>query len=461
MSKFNTPGMYVQEIPKFPKQITVVETAIPAFIGYTEKAIDHKTDDQRFQPKKINSLLEYEQYFGYSEIEKGSSPQPVSPKGIKDKINFSLKENEKSKFLMHYSLQLYFANGGKACWIVSVGNYTDNNEILAEHLQIGLDHIASVPEVTLIVFPDSTNLATAKEYYNLHQSAIDQCSRLKNRLTILDVYHDKNNTNWESDIKLLRDLLNSPVDYLRYAAVYFPRIYASINVRTINSESNNLNLLNRLGLGKADRFIPKLIKKENFVQAEVLMPVSAALVGIYAQIDHRLGVWKAPVNVQITNAKRTEYLLTDNDQKDLNIDEHTGKSINCIRPFTGRGTAVVWGGRTLAGNDNEWRYINITRTVSTIKQSIINYTHHLVFENNDQKTWMTIKVMVENFLFQYWKMGALVGQKPEHAYFVKIGLGQTMTEADIVNKKMQLLIGLALIRPAEFIIIKINYNMEL
>lgn len=464
MAKFNTPGVYNHELTKLPQQITAVETSIPAFIGYTEKAIDHQQDDLRFYPKKIISLIEYEQYFGYPDLEKHSSPLPLSPKVMKDKIKFGIDEKERSKFLMHYSLQLYFANGGKTCWIVSVGGYKQTNEtIVAEHLQIGLDKITNIPEVTLIVFPDSTNLATAKEYYDLHQLALEHCAQLKNRFILLDVYQEKNNlNNWELDIQQLRDSLNNPRESLRYGAAYFPKIYASVKVRTLNSESTNIIPTNlKFGIGRADRFIPQFLKKENFELAELLMPVSAAITGLYVQIDHRLGVWKSPSNVNITNASKTEHIISDFDQSTLNIDSITGKSINYIKTISGKGAAVVWGSRTLAGNDVEWRYIQINRFVNMVKQSIINSTHHFVSEFNEERTWKSITNLVENFLYQYWRLGALMGAKPEQAYFVKIGLGKTMNESDIINKKMNLIIGLAVTRPSEFIISKIDFNMEL
>ncbi len=167
-------------------------------------------------------------------------------------------------------------------------------------------------------------------------------------------------------------------------------------------------------------------------------------------------MWKAPANVSVRTVDKPVVSISDEDQDYLNVDPTGGKSINAIRKFAGRGT-LVWGARTLAGNDNEWRYVPVRRLFIMVEESIKKATEFVVFEPNDAKTWLRVKTMCENFLNQLWRQGALAGAKPEHAYFVNVGLGITMTSLDILEGRLIIEIGMAAVRPAEFIILKFSH----
>ena len=145
-------------------------------------------------------------------------------------------------------------------------------------------------------------------------------------------------------------------------------------------------------------------------------------------------------------------------QEDLNV-PLDGKSICAIRAFTGRGN-LVWGARTLDSNSNDWRYINVRRTLIFIEQSVKEAIKAYVFEPNDVNTWIQVKAMISNFLNNLWNQGALVGAKPTDAYGVRIGLGTTMTAEDINNGIMRISIVIALVRPAEFIVISLEQKMQ-
>jgi uncharacterized protein len=120
----------------------------------------------------------------------------------------------------------------------------------------------------------------------------------------------------------------------------------------------------------------------------------------------------------------------------------------------------VWGARTLAGNDLEWRYVPVRRLFIMIEESIKKATEFVVFEPNDANTWVRVKGMINNFLTEMWKNGALAGAKPEHAFFVNCGLGETMTSIDILEGKLIVEIGLAAVRPAEFIILRFSHKLQ-
>ncbi len=190
-----------------------------------------------------------------------------------------------------------------------------------------------------------------------------------------------------------------------------------------------------------------------------ILPPSGAVVGIYAAVDSNRGVWKAPANVSLNSVSRLTETIDNKEQEDLNVDVVAGKSINAIRAFTGKGI-LIWGARTLAGNDNEWRYVPVRRFFNMVEESVKKSTYWAVFEPNDANTWIKVKSMIENYLTQKWRDGALAGAKPDEAFFVKVGLGTTMTAQDILEGRMNVEIGMAVVRPAEFIILKFSHKLQ-
>ena len=190
-----------------------------------------------------------------------------------------------------------------------------------------------------------------------------------------------------------------------------------------------------------------------------LLPPSGSIAGVYAQVDANRGVWKAPANVSLASTSGPWVKIDNKQQEDLNVDVNAGKSVNAIRPFTGKGT-LVWGARTLAGNDNEWRYVSVRRFFNMVEKSVQLSTNWAVFEPNDVTTWVRVKAMIENYLTNLWKAGALAGSTPDAAFFVNIGLGTTMSAVDILEGRMNVEIGMAAVRPAEFIVLKFSHKLQ-
>lgn len=189
-------------------------------------------------------------------------------------------------------------------------------------------------------------------------------------------------------------------------------------------------------------------------RARAVVPPAGAVAGLYARVDRTRGVWKAPAGETLTGQRHPAVSVNDRFQEALTVDPATGKSVNAIRTFTGRGT-LVWGARTLAGNDNEWRYVNVRRFAIFLQQSLDRGLQWAVFEPNDANTWARLRAAAENFLMDLWRQGALQGSKPEHAFTVAVGLGRTMTQDDIDNGRVIVQVGFAPLRPAEFIILRI------
>jgi hypothetical protein len=190
----------------------------------------------------------------------------------------------------------------------------------------------------------------------------------------------------------------------------------------------------------------------------VLLPPSGAIAGVYAAVDRTRGVWKAPANVSLADVSGVAVKVNDQGQEDLNVTS-TGKSVNAIRVFAGKGS-LVWGARTLAGNDNEWRYVPVRRFFNMAEESIKKATEPFVFEPNDRGTWVRVRAMIENFLTVQWRQGALAGAVPPQAFFVKVGLGETMTSQDILEGRMIVEVGMAVVRPAEFIVLRFEQKMQ-
>ncbi|MBP5996419.1 MAG: phage tail sheath subtilisin-like domain-containing protein [Azonexus sp.] len=190
-----------------------------------------------------------------------------------------------------------------------------------------------------------------------------------------------------------------------------------------------------------------------------MCPPSGAIAGIYALVDSQRGVWKAPANVSLNGVIAPAASFTTSETDALNVDATGGKSINAIRAFVGKGT-LVWGARTLAGNDNEWRYVSVRRFFNMVEESIKKSTYWAVFEPNDANTWVKVRGMIENYLTQKWREGALAGATTKDAFFVRCGLGVTMNAQDILEGRMNVEIGMAVVRPAEFIILKFSHKLQ-
>ena len=243
------------------------------------------------------------------------------------------------------------------------------------------------------------------------------------------------------------------------ATPYFSALTDKIK-SLVKSFNNELNAIRRNRTDTLLQIDPVYKGIVNAIKSQgIVLPPSGAIVGLYAMVDNNRGVWKAPANVSIAAVKGPAVNITHEDQGDMNIHADAGKSVNAIRAFTGKGT-MVWGARTLAGNDNEWRYVNVRRFFIMVEESVKKSTAQFVFEANDANTWVKVRAMIENFLVLQWRAGALVGAKPEQAFYVRVGLGQTMTAQDVLNGLMNVEIGMAVVRPAEFIVLKFSHKLQ-
>ncbi len=465
MATYFSPGVYVEEIPKFPPSVAQVETAIPAFIGYTERA--DKAGVPITDPTRITSLLEYERLFG---------------RGLPEVVTVDVAEDlagtltaaatvAPSRYTLYYHLQMYFANGGGPCYIVSVGLMAAGGAVDKAKLAAGLDAIRRFDEPTLLLFPDGTGLAKPEDLYGLYNLALAQCNELKDRFVLMDCYGD--------DPARLRDATKGiGANNLKYGAAYHPFLRSNLSYLTADAsitiahhrvtqlkvdgttEVVDTGALKGKRLSDIDPSgAAYALVKTAIADQVVTLPPSPTIAGVYAATDASRGVWKAPANISLTLVSGLTQTLTNTEQDGLNVDATGGKSINAIRAFTGRGI-LVWGARTLAGNDNEWRYVPVRRLFNMVEESVQKATAQFVFEPNDANTWTRLRAMIENYLTNLWQQGALAGAKPEHAFYVQCGLGTTMTADDILNGILVVEIGMAAVRPAEFIILRFSHKLQ-
>ncbi|KAG0087610.1 hypothetical protein BGZ92_007191 [Podila epicladia] len=185
------------------------------------------------------------------------------------------------------------------------------------------------------------------------------------------------------------------------------------------------------------------------------IPPSAAVAGAYCRVDIERGVWKAPANVELNGGVTPAVKVSDEDQAAYMGDDKP--SINMIRQFRGTGT-TIWGARTLDTSGN-WKYIPVRRLFNTAERDIKKAMSVAMFEPNSQPTWEKVRAAIDHYLYGIWKQGGLTGNTEKEAYFVQIGKGITMTQTDIDQGKMIVKIGMAAVRPAEFIILQFTQDM--
>ncbi|PSQ19197.1 phage tail protein [Halobacteriales archaeon QS_8_69_26] len=199
-------------------------------------------------------------------------------------------------------------------------------------------------------------------------------------------------------------------------------------------------------------YYPWIETKDPITNEEKVVPPAGHMAGIYARNDNTEGVWGSPANMVVRGALDLQHDITKGEQDVLNP-----RGVNCIRAFQGRGIRV-WGARTCS-SDPSWKYINVRRLFLFIEQSIEEGTQWAVFEANDRELWDRVEQSVRMFLTTVWRDGGLMGTSPDEAFFVNCG-ESTMTQDDIENGRLICEIGVAPVKPAEFVIFRIQQWTE-
>ena len=306
-------------------------------------------------------------------------------------------------FSIKRSVELTGGNDGQLPEVDDyLGRVTERDE-----LRTGLSSLELVDEIAIVAAPG----ATARYKDNTDRAhavvagLVAHAERMRYRIAVID----SGDNQTMPEVRATRALIDS-----RYAAFYYPWI------RILDPVTDT----------------------------ELNLPPSGFVAGIYARVDRERGVFKAPANEQVHGATGLEVLLDDGRQQILNRD-----GVNCFRFFPDRGFRLF--GARLASSDPDFKYVNVRRYFAYLEHSIDRGTLWAVFEPNGEILWANVRTAIENFLLLEWKSGALMGIKPEQAYFVKCDRS-TMTQADIESGRLICLIGVAPVKPAEFVIFRIG-----
>jgi len=280
-----------------------------------------------------------------------------------------------------------------------------------DNYRVALLDIAALEDVSIVAAPGAAAYPAIAQAVNARLIA-HASARRAYRIVVLDTPPEQ----MPSEARAVKSLIDS-----RYAALYYPWVIVP-------------NPLARPG-------------REDIAR-ELALPPSPFVCGIYARNDVERGVYKAPANEVVRGAIRFEIDVNFGQQEMLNP-----LGVNCLRLLSGRGYRV-WGAR-LASSDPEWKYVSDRRYFNYLEASIDRGTQWAVFEPNGERLWANVRQTIFDFLYNEWKNGALLGTTVEEAFFVRCDRS-TMTQNDLDNGRLVCLIGVAIIRPAEFVIFRIG-----
>ena len=520
-SNIKTPGVYINEINGFPNSVVPIATAVPAFIGYTPQA-QYQGKSYFNKPQKITSFAEFQAFYMLPNAAAPAAPavqykpeyhlvaaEEAPTKGdymiIEGKF-YSILPDPNTIYYLYNSIRLFFENGGGDAYVVSIGTYGQpskkpqetpgaqiiNPNVKLDDLQAGVALLKNEEEPTMYICPEATLLAPA-ENGTLMQSMLLQAQDMQTTLCLFDVIggRDPDPILYTDNIEAFRNSTGS--QGLKYGASYYPFVGTTISSNSdityenlfggdvksleplLNPPANPnasaakiISMIENPGdnplsveqynaaLLNASKTYAQMM--DNILKDVNILPPSAGMAGIYAVNDNQSGVWHAPANVSMVGVTDLPIRLSSAQQANLNVDAVSGKSINAIRFFNGQGI-LVWGARTLDGNSQDWRYVPVRRTMTFLEQSVKAAARAYVFEPNDSNTWAAVKSMISSFLTSIWKEGGLQGASAADAYQVDIGLGSTMTAEDLLNGFMNVTVKVAVVRPAEFIVITFQQQM--
>ncbi|MCL3861850.1 phage tail sheath subtilisin-like domain-containing protein [Actinotalea sp. K2] len=519
MATYTAPGVYVEEVPSSQKVLASAPTAVAAFVGFTERApLDDPNDPEGLAPRLVTSWTQFEQLFGsfvagavlplsvFGFFQNGgslayivrvpnSAPAgepaqralpaadrslglPLTVTSVAPDANITVVvetveadpdsegpapftltivldgEDVESypdltfggprdaatvinKTSTHVKVELSLESDvdlGSQLELLKPGMFslhkadpvavpvTGRKFAGSESSRSGINGLAIAEDVTMVVVPDLVTAATREDgsvdlnlWKAVQTALIAHCELHPNRMALLDAppgMGPQQIKEWRSETAMYDSA---------FATLYYPWIKVE----------------NPIGLNG---------------DAEVYIPPSGHVAGVWARTDDTRGVWKAPANDTIRGVLDVERAITQNEQSLLNP-----IGINCIRPFGTRGIRI-WGARTLA-SDTDWQYINVRRLFNMVESTIMDGTQWAVFEPNDVTLWEGVSRTLSGYLHGLWQAGALFGASAAQAYYVKCD-ATTNTPESIDAGKLIVEVGLAPVKPAEFVIFRISQTKQ-
>jgi phage tail sheath protein FI len=414
---YKAPGVYVEEVSSGYRPIAGAGTSIAAFIGVSAAITGPwNASTKSGMPVNLDEVA-------YQQVD------PLIPELLRSWTEFTQKFGGIQAANLHLAQAVYgfFNNGGTRCWAARIAPLpTDKEWSLSGDVEKVLTSLQAIDEISMVAAPlpptmAGSDLNESGELNAVHLKLLDHCEAMEDRIAILDSACDI------EDDKLVITLDKTGIWKPRisdggYGAFYFPWIAVTDP------------------LGGAG--------------ATIEVPPSGHLAGVYARNDSVRGVHKAPANEIVRGALDLRYHVSKILQEDLNPD-----GVNCIRSFGG--TIKVYGARTLASHDSdgqgnpEWKYVSVRRLVIYLRESIDAGMQWVVFEPNAPDLWSKIRRNVGAFLNGEWTAGALVGATPEEAFYIRC---DETTNPPEVRERGEVVteIGVAVVRPAEFVIFRIS-----
>lgn len=476
------PGVYISEDSSLALSISGRSTAIPVFVGVFAPRegvpvmecvrIENWMDFLgKFYPQALVARFTTDETLreaGTKSRKKKSAATLDPSEPVAAVSGHTLKEVNLA--LGSFSLRHYFENGGGTCYVLNISS--ENYDLDVGSLAPA---IAAVPDITLLVYCEYLQAARDVEVYQALNALL---SINQGYFLLADSPAGTTLTGLEST----------------QTAAYYPAFETNYQGRSIQKgEEVNLSDTDVFLKGYEDHRTLSQLKEavdgttpsdeekalyENLVDevekslnstSPIYLRASPAMAGLYAKTDRTRGVWKAPANIAVagvkslveisgTTATATPAYMTPSKLSDVHA-----AGVNAIRSFSGKGV-MVWGARTLKGNaqnsDLNWIHIPVRRLFNSVERDVKAALGTAMFEPNHSGTWETVRAAIDNYLYALWQEGALQGVKPEEAYFVQVGLGVTMTPQDLDDGNLIVEIGLAAVRPVEFVILRFTQNIE-
>lgn len=510
MPEYLTPGVYVEEVERGAKPIEGVSTSTAGFLGEAERG--------PIEPERVTSFSDFRRIFGgptegsnLAYAVDGFFRNGGGRAYIARIVPNEWRETDDavaSATLDGVSEDVIEVTAvGPGSWGTNVAVWIDDATLgRTDQFKVTIGYWRDLPDVTDIEYSNESetdpgliqqygepdheevydNLSTDESKSNFYESRINSASTLvdmtqvnggrpENGTAILSASHDFTAESVGTDDFQGEDTAGErtgfeafkEIDEISIVCVPDENAHTGLRDRIIEHCENDME--DRVAVLQPDTgtrpsgveteaeaddtsyaalYYPWLTVLDPDTNVEQLVPPGGHVAGIYARSDTEHGVHKAPANEVVRGIQSLELNLTKEDQASLNP-----KGVNCIRSFRGRGIRV-WGARTLS-SDPSWKYVNVRRLLLFIEESIDEGTQWVVFESNDERTWARVRQTIGNFLTSVWNNGALMGSTPEEAFYVKCDRS-TMTQDDIDNGRLICEIGVAPVKPAEFVIFRIS-----
>jgi len=409
-TSYLAPGVYVEEVPSGARPIEAVGTSTAAFVGEAPN-LEARVNEA----VAVNNWTEFLRIF--------TTPETIAYSALAQAV-FG-----------------FFMNGGGRCYVVNVGA---GQALVGDAKgRRGLDLLEAIDEVAVVAAPGYLDAAS-------QDAVISHCEKLRDRVGVLDAPTLEAS---QSILQLTQVAQAGESPGKGKAAAAAAAAVADGEKPAGKGAGGGLRARASDG-GYAALYFPFIRVRNALNAAEIVdAPPSGYIAGIYARTDAERGVFKAPANEVVRGALGVTYQVTQQEQEVLNPN-----GVNCIRFFLNEGIRV-WGARTLAASGSEWRYVPVRRLFNMVEESIGRATRWVVFEPNDISLWKRIVRDVRAFLMLLWRQGALMGATPDQAFFVQCD-AETNPPEVIDAGQVVILIGIAPVKPAEFVIFRIGQGVE-